>query len=96
MRLNIYRKNGGQYLPKTNKIDYLIQIEETDPSINSKYTLDLFKDFFKNSDSLSNINSNNKLISTLARVYAEENEFDNCILLNERKGVVGVCGGNFF
>ena len=96
VRLNIYRKNGGQYLPKTNKIDYIIQIEQTDPSINSKYTLDLFKDFFKNSDSLSNINSNNKLISTLARVYAEENEFDNCILLNERKGVVGVCGGNFF
>lgn len=95
-RLNIFRKDGGQYLPKTNKVDYLIQLEEIDSLIQSKYTIDLFKDFFKYSGFLSTVNSNNKLINTLARVYAEENEFDNCILLNERKGVVEVCGGNLF
>lgn len=95
-RLNIFRKDGGQYLPKTNKVDYLIQIEDVNSLVKSKYTVDLFKDFFKDSGFLSTVNSNNKLTTTLASVFAEENEFDNCILLNERKGVVEVCGGNLF
>ena len=95
-RLSITRKDGGFYLPKTNKVDYLIQVQDISFSIKPKYTIDLYKDFFLYSGYLSTVNSNNKLINTLASIFAQENELDNCILLNERKGVVEVTNGNIF
>lgn len=36
------------------------------------------------------------MLNTLAAVFAEENDLDNCILLNERKGVVEAINGNIF
>lgn len=36
------------------------------------------------------------MLNTLAAVFAEENDLDNCILLNERKGVVETINGNIF
>ena len=36
------------------------------------------------------------MLNTLASIFADENDLDNCILLNERKGVVEVSNGNIF
>jgi branched-chain amino acid aminotransferase len=36
------------------------------------------------------------MVNTLASIFADENDLDNCILLNERKGVVEVANGNIF
>jgi branched-chain amino acid aminotransferase len=96
VRLTVFRKDGGFYTPKTNEIDYLIVASEITYQQKESYQIDLYKDFFVNSGYLSTIKSNNKLINTLASVYAQENDLDNCILLNERKGVVEVTNGNIF
>jgi branched-chain amino acid aminotransferase len=45
---------------------------------------------------LSTIKTNNKLIHTLASIFAKENELDNCILLNERKGIVEATNASLF
>jgi branched-chain amino acid aminotransferase len=96
VRLTVFRKDGGFYTPKTNEIDYLIVAGEITYQQKEDYRIDLYKDFFVNSGYLSTIKSNNKLINTLASVYAQENDLDNCILLNERKGVVEVTNANIF
>ena len=36
------------------------------------------------------------MVNTLASIFADENDLDNCILLNEKKGVVEVTNGNIF
>ena len=36
------------------------------------------------------------MLNTLASIFAQENDLDNCILLNEKKGVVEVTNGNIF
>jgi branched-chain amino acid aminotransferase len=36
------------------------------------------------------------MLNTLASIYAKENELDNCVLINENKGVVEVANGNIF
>lgn len=36
------------------------------------------------------------MLNTLASIFADENELDNCILLNEKKGVVEVTNANIF
>ena len=96
VRLSIFRKDGGFYKPNSNNIDFLIVAEEITYQTKENYRIDLYKDFYVNSGYLSTIKSTNKLINTLASIYADENELDNCILLNERKGVVEVTNANIF
>lgn len=95
-RLSVTRKDGGFYTPYTNEIDYLIESQEIEYSTKASYKVDLFKDFYVYSGYLSTVKTNNKLIHTLASIYAKENELDNCILLNERKGVVEVTNASLF
>lgn len=95
-RLNVYRKDGGLYLPKTNLIDYTIDVKPFSYQIKETYKLDVFKDFYSYSGLLSTIKTNNRMLNTLASIFADENDLDNCVLLNERKGVVEVANGNIF
>ena len=96
VRLNVARKDGGLYLPKTNEIDYLIEVKESSYQTKATYKVDVFKDFYNYSGLLSTVKTNNRMLNTLASIYSEENELDNCILLNERKGVVEAINGNIF
>ncbi len=96
IRLTVFRKDGGLYTPVTNEIDYIIEgspLEHTDKKV---YKVDVFKDFYNYSGLLSTVKTTNRMLNTLAAVFAEENDLDNCILLNERKGVVEAINGNLF
>ena len=96
VRLNVFRKDGGLYTPKTNEIDYLIEASELNYKTKEVYQVDVFKDFYNYSGLLSTVKTNNRMINTLASIYANENDLENCVLLNERKGVVEVTNGNIF
>lgn len=96
VRLTIFRKDGGLYTPKTNEIDFLVEASELNHNIKNDYKIDIFKDFYNYSGLLSTIKTNNKMLNTLASVFAKENDLDNCILINEKKGVVEVTNGNIF
>lgn len=96
VRLNVFRKDGGLYTPKTNEINYLIEAAELNTQAKTIYEIDVFKDFYNYSGLLSTVKTNNRMINTLASIYANENDLDNCVLLNERKGVVEVANGNIF
>ena len=95
-RLSVTRKDGGFYTPNTNEIDYLIESQEIEYLTKPSYKVDLFKDFYVYSGHLSTVKTNNKLIHTLASIYAKENDLDNCFLLNERKGVVEATNASLF
>ncbi|SNR16451.1 aminotransferase class IV [Tenacibaculum jejuense] len=95
-RLTVYRKDGGLYTPKTNEIDYVIDVKPVTAEIKDKYVLDLYKDFYNYSGMLSTVKTINRMLNTIAAVFAEENDLDNCVLLNERKGVAEVTNGNIF
>jgi len=96
VRLNVFRKDGGLYTPKTNAINYLIEASESNYKTKETYEIDIFKDFYNYSGLLSTIKTNNRMLNTLASIYANENDLDNCILVNERKGVVEVANANIF
>jgi len=96
VRLNVFRKDGGLYTPKTNTINYLIEASESNYKTKETYEIDVFKDFYNYSGLLSTIKTNNRMLNTLASIYASENDLDNCILVNERKGVVEVANANIF
>ncbi|WP_299161924.1 aminotransferase class IV [uncultured Tenacibaculum sp.] len=96
VRLTVYRKDGGLYNPKSNEVDYLIEVKEFEYVEKSTYKIDLFKDFYNYSGLLSTVKTSNRMINTLSAIFADENDLDNCILLNEKKGVVEATNGNIF
>lgn len=96
VRLSVFRKDGGFYTPVSNEIDYLIEVSENKYSAKSTYKIDLFKDFYNYSGLLSTIKTTNRMLNTIASVYKEENDLDNCILINEKKGIVEAINANIF
>ncbi|MGV8947201.1 MAG: aminotransferase class IV [Lutibacter sp.] len=96
VRLTVFRKAGGLYHPISNQIEYIIEASPLHSLVKEIYSADLFKDYELNSDLLSTIKTTNKIINTLASIYASENRFDNCILVNEKKSVVEAINGNVF
>ena len=95
-RLTVYRKDGGLYLPNTNEVDYLIDIIPVNSASKNTYKVDLYKDFYNYSGLLSTVKTTNRMLNTLASVFAEENDLDSCIILNENKRVVETTNGNIF
>ena len=96
VRFTVFRKEGGLYNPLTNQIDYLIEALPLTFTIKENYTIELFKDYYIYSGILSSIKTTNKITNVLASIYASENDFDNCLLLNEKKQVVEAINGNIF
>lgn len=102
VRVNVDRGDGGKYLPnKSNALAFNIKVEKhNDPfySLNkeSSYVVDLYKDYFVAPGLLSGLKSNNKAINVLGSIYAQENDFDNCLLLNTNKQVIEALNGNLF
>ncbi|NNC34694.1 MAG: aminotransferase class IV [Croceitalea sp.] len=96
----VVRRNGMDNTVNDTSVDYLIKVKPLD---NPFFILDekglkveLFKDFYLNSDMLSNLNSNNKSINVVAQIYAQENGYDSCLLINTNKHVVQAIAGNLF
>ncbi len=100
IRITIWRKSGGKYTPKHHDIEYMIQLEKLEVpfyTINDgTYEIELFKDYYINSGLLSTIKTNNKIINVLGSIFASENDYENCLLLNEKKQVVEALNGNLF
>ena len=102
VRFSVDRGEEGDYLPNEKTINYFIETEEVEGNSYSffetlkPYTVDLYKDFFVAPGLLSTLNTNNKIINVLGSIYAQENELDNCLLLNTDKNLVGALNGNVF
>jgi branched-chain amino acid aminotransferase len=58
--------------------------------------VDLYKDHYVFSGLLSTIKSTNRLINIVSSIFKDENNYDNCILLNEKKQIVEAANGNIF
>jgi branched-chain amino acid aminotransferase len=58
--------------------------------------VDLFKDYHLDTQLISSLKTNNKIINVIASIYAKENAFNNCILLNKDKMVAEFINSNIF
>lgn len=100
VRISVFRKTGGFYLPTDNDIEFIITTSElTEPlySISEgNYEVDLFRDFYVTKQLLSTLKSTNKMVQITGSIYAHENGLQNCLLLNDEKNVVEALQGNLF
>ena len=100
VRFSVYRKGNGFYLPSTNDVEYVITsstLENDLYNIEDKaYEVELYKDAYITKQLFSTLKSNNKIIQITGSIFAFENGYDNCLLLNDEKNVVEALQGNLF
>lgn len=99
-RISVYRKEGGFYLPKDNNVSFLITVLPLEDSVyrieKDQYEVELYKDFIVTKHLLSTIKSSNRMINVTGSIFADENGYDNCLLINDEKNVIEALNGNLF
>lgn len=100
VKFTVFRQGGGDYTPTTNSISYVITSDELENPFftfdDREYEVELFKDFYKSASMLSNLTTNNSILNVVGRIFAQENDYQDCLLLNEAKMVVEALNGNIF
>ncbi|MCB0462435.1 MAG: aminotransferase class IV [Flavobacteriaceae bacterium] len=96
----IYRDTNGFYLPDNNNIKYIITSKTLNNDFylinDNQYVVDLYKDHYVLADLLSTLKTNNRIINVTGSIYANENDLNNCLLLNNNKNVVEGLNSNIF
>lgn len=96
VRTTVFRDSEGLYSPNSNKIQFIIQVKALTVSPNPTNKLGVYKDNFISSSPISNLKTTNRITNILASIFAKENRFDSCLILNHRKQVAEVTHANIF
>jgi branched-chain amino acid aminotransferase len=100
IRLTVYRNDGGYYTTETKTVSFVIQTSKLESKnyyiSDVAYEVDLYKDFFIAKQLLSTIKTTNKMINITGSIFAQENDLQNCLLLNNEKNVIEALNGNLF
>ena len=99
IRMVFYRESEGKYLPNENKIGFVAEIEKSENSFTlneNGLKLGLFTEMRKDKSKFSNYKTTNAAIYVLASIYAKENIWDDCLLLNSENNIIESSNSNLF
>ena len=100
IRITVYRSGGGTYLPEDRGVGYYA-FAKAHPNpfylLNEEpYEVELYKDHYINADLISTLKTTNKIVHVTGSIYAQENGYDNCLLVNNEKNIAEALQGNLF
>lgn len=99
LRFSVFRNGSGKYTPESNDVSFWIEatpLEHAEYQLGEGLEVDLFTDHAKMQGSLSNVKSNSCFVSILAGVFAQENQLDDCLIINDKHQLVESISGNIF
>ena len=100
VRFSVYRNSDGFYNPVSNEVEFIVvacPLENELYRIEKEiYEVELYKDFFIPKQLLSTLKTNNKMLQITGSIFAKENDYDNCLMLNDEKNVVEALQSNLF
>ncbi|MBX2828278.1 MAG: aminotransferase class IV [Flavobacteriaceae bacterium] len=100
VKLLVWRGWGGKYTPNSKEVSYAILVEPLENPFyvlsEAPYEVELFKDHYITAGLLSTLKTNNRAVNILGSVFAQENGYQNCLLINDKKQVVEALNGNLF
>ncbi|MDM1046607.1 aminotransferase class IV [Myroides sp. 1354] len=101
VRLTVYREATGKYLPQENKtIGFVATAEVLEEAVytfhDQPYEVELYKDFYVAANLLSTVKTTNRAVNVLASIFASENDYQNCLLVNDKKNIIEAVNGNLF
>jgi branched-chain amino acid aminotransferase len=100
VKFMVYRNEGGHYRPKSNDVGYLVLTEKLNDDFyvfnEEDYILEIYKDHYISPGLMGNLKTNNRIINVIGSIYARENAYHNCLVLNTDKAVVEALNANIF
>jgi len=98
--LAVYRTSGEGLLPEKDEVHFCIEVMSI-PSLTytlntTPYTVALYKEYRIGERHISAITSNHKALQIAGAVFARENGYQNCLLLNHANMLVGALDANIF
>ncbi|AZQ44450.1 aminotransferase class IV [Nonlabens ponticola] len=98
IRITVWRKQGGYYTPTDNNVQWSMELSTLDQVFtdSTNYEVELFKDFYVQASLLTNLKTTTKTVNILAGIFAEENDYQDMLLLNDNKMVAECISGNLF
>lgn len=100
IRFSVFRNGGGFYKPESKEISFLVtgfSLTKTNYQLSyENYEVELYKDAHITKQLFSTLKTNNKMVHIAGSIFAEENEYHNCLLLNDEKNVVEALQANVF
>lgn len=100
VRLTVWRKPGGRYLPDVHDPEFLITchrlISDEYEAPENKVTVDIYRDIFKPANLLSNLKLIGSQLYVMASIFADENGLYDALLINDAKQVVESSKSNLF
>ena len=100
VKLTVFRNTGGYYTPNSNDVSYVITVSELESDVyqisDDHYEIELFKDYLVSPNLLSTLKTNNKAVNVVGSIFAKENNYHNCLLLNTNKSIIEALNGNVF
>lgn len=100
VRFSVYRTAEGFYAPVSNEVEFIVTAIPLQQDVyqidKEQYEVELYKDFYVPKQLLSTLKTNNKMLQIVGNVFAKENGYDNCLVLNDEKNVVEALQNNIF
>lgn len=100
VRFTFFRTAEGYYTPDSNEVQYLVTAIAQDNVLyafeKAVYEVELYKDFFLPKQLLSTLKTNNKMLQITGSIFAKENGYDTCLILNDERNVVEALHSNLF
>lgn len=100
VKITVYRDSDGFYTPTSNNVSYIISAQELSSDLykinQGHYEIELFKDYLISPNLLSTLKTNNKAVHVVGSIFAKENNYSNCLLLNTNKSIIEALNGNIF
>lgn len=99
-RLSVYRNSDGNYLPTNNSCGFVLEVH---PYENNKYTLnekpfkvDIYEEIRKPYNKISAFKTSSSLVYIMAAIYANKENLDDVLLLNDKGNIIESSASNVF
>ncbi len=99
-RLSVFRNGDGLYLPEDRSVSFVVTASALENQLyiskNEDYEVEIYKDFVVTKHLLSTLKTNNRILNVAGNIFASENGYQNCLLINDSKNIVEALNGNIF
>jgi branched-chain amino acid aminotransferase len=96
IRLNVFREESPALFPANNRPQFIIETADLPASNPEPLRLTVYPGEKKATGILSSLKTNSYLLSVMAAKYAQQNGFDDALILNARDGICEASSSNVF
>lgn len=96
IKINVWRKEGGLFLPQDNNVNYLIRSTDFIKPLKEKTKVVLSPYIVNNKFHINNIKTLNSALYVLSSLHYQSQSANDSLLINSQNEIVELCSSNIF